>query len=147
MAINDLESDKCPGPDGFPLHFYKFCWGFMKGGLLKIFNDFYTNSYFDWRLNTTHLSLIPKVLGACSLMDFGPISLLSGCYKILAKVASIEAPLVGLANRLKPILHPLVSELQGASIEGRQIQDISLMANEFIDSQLLSKKGWLFAQA
>lgn len=40
-------------------------------------------------------------------------------------------------------MHSLVSELQGASIQGRQVQDISLMANEMIDSHLFSKKGGL----
>lgn len=84
----------------------------MKLDFLRIFEDFHKNGFLDWRRNTTHISLIPKVAGACSLVDFRPISLLFGCYKILAKV---------LAIRLKPNLHSLISEVQGEPIEGRQI--------------------------
>lgn len=109
-AMCDLVGEKSPGPDGFPIRFYKSCWRFMKKDMMPIFDDFYNNGFLDWRLNTTHISLIPKVPGACSLMDYRPISLLSGCYKILAKV---------LANRLKPHLQALVSEFQGAAVVGR----------------------------
>lgn len=132
QAIDDLDSDNSPGPDGFTMRFYKCCWGFIKNDLLRVFDNFYRSGFLDWRANTTHIALIPKVPGASLVVDFRPISLLSGCYKIISKV---------LANRLKPHLHSLVSDLQGASIVGRQIQDLSLMANELLDSRLLSKKG------
>lgn len=132
QAVCDLSSDKSPGSDGFPLRFYKSFWEVMKIDLMRVVENFYRSSYLDWRLNTTFISLIPKEPGASSLNDFRPISLLSGCYKIIAKI---------LANWLKPVLSILVSELQGSSAVGRQIQDLSLIANELLDSRLTLKQG------
>ena len=53
-------------------------------------------------------------------------------YKWLAKV---------LMNKLKKVLPKLISKAQSAFVEGRQILDAALVANEAIDSILRSKKG------
>ena len=47
--------------------------------------------------------------------------MVSGLYKLLPKV---------LANRLKVVVGKVVSQFQNAFIEGRQILDAALMANE-----------------
>ena len=51
-------------------------------------------------------------------------------YKLLAK---------GLANRLKKVMSKLVNKAQNVFVEGRQILDASLIANEVIDSILRKK--------
>ncbi|RVW82040.1 hypothetical protein CK203_049062 [Vitis vinifera] len=70
--------------------------------------------------------------GAEDLGDFRPISLLGGLYKLLAKV---------LANRLKKVLGKVVSEDQNAFMKGRQILDVSLIANEGPCRLLLKHQG------
>ena len=52
-------------------------------------------------------------------------------YKLLAKV---------LANRLKRVMHKLINKAQNAFVEGRQIMDASLLANEVIDTLLKRKE-------
>ncbi|RVW23504.1 hypothetical protein CK203_090732 [Vitis vinifera] len=69
----------------------------------------------------------PKKVGAEDLRDFRPISLVGGLYKLLAKV---------LANRLKKFVGKVVSSAENAFVEGRQILDAALIANEAIDSLL-----------
>ena len=52
-------------------------------------------------------------------------------YKFIAKV---------LANRLKRVMHSLINEAQNAFVEGKQIMDASLLANEVIDTMLKRKE-------
>ncbi|RVW76004.1 hypothetical protein CK203_052807 [Vitis vinifera] len=98
LALSELNGDKAPGPDGFPIAFWQF---------------------------------FPKKSGAEDLRDYRPISLVGGLYKILAKV---------LANRLKKVVGKVVSSAQNAFVEGRQILDAALIANEAIDSMLKGMK-------
>lgn len=101
---------------------------------LKVFNEFHHCGFLEWRLNTRFLSLIPKDNGDKSVNGLRPIALLFGVYKILAKV---------LANRLKPLFGSLIYHTQGVNIEGRQIQDISMVANELLDTRRAQKVGGL----
>jgi len=73
------------------------------------------------------VALIPKKVGANDLRDFRPISLITGVYKIIAKV---------LAERLKKVIDKLVNKNQMAFIKGRQIMDAALIASECIDTRI-----------
>ena len=62
--------------------------------------------------------------------DFKLLTLVRGLYKWLAKV---------LANRLKVVVAKVISKAKNAFVEGRQILDAILIANEAIDSILKNK--------
>ena len=99
-ALLDMNGDKAPGPNGFTVAFWKFCWDFVKKEIVDLFKEFFVQKYFAKSLNATFLVLIPKKRGAEDLGDFRPINLLGGLYKLLAKL---------LANRLKKVLGKVVS--------------------------------------
>ncbi|RVW52909.1 hypothetical protein CK203_110630 [Vitis vinifera] len=93
--------------------------------------EFHNHGRFVRSLNATFIVLIPKKGGTEDLRDYRPISLVGGLYKWLAKV---------LANRLKMVVGKVVSKAQNAFMEGRQILDVVLVANEVIDAILKSNE-------
>ena len=123
-ALMEMNGDKAPRPDGFTMAFWQSCSNFAKE-IMEMFKEFHEHSSFLKSLNNTFLVLIPKKGGTEDLGDFRPISLLGGLYKLLAKV---------LANKLKKVVGKVVSPAQNAFVMGRQILDVSLIANEVIDS-------------
>ena len=40
-ALSELNGDKVPGPDGFSLAFWQFCWDFVKDEVMSFFKDFF----------------------------------------------------------------------------------------------------------
>ena len=94
---------------------------------MAVFKHFHRYSVFEWSLNASFLSLIPKKTNAVNIKDFQPISLVGSVYKLLSKL---------LANRLRVVLDSLILESQNSFVGGRQILDSMLIANECLDSRL-----------
>jgi hypothetical protein len=126
-----MEGDKVPGLDGFSIAFFYVCWEVVKEDIMKIFREFHAEGKFETTLNSTFISLIPKIPNASDMKDFRPISLVGVIYKIIAKV---------LANKLKGVLEKVISKRQSAFIKGRQILDPILIANESLDNRRRSEE-------
>ena len=110
QVVSKLEGDKALGPDGFTMAFYHHCWRVVEKDVLVVFEEFFQHCKFEKSLNATFIALIPKKNDASNIRDFRPISLVGSVYKILSKV---------LTNRLRVVLHQLISEAQNSFVGGR----------------------------
>ncbi|OMO98831.1 reverse transcriptase [Corchorus capsularis] len=131
-AICACDGNKAPGPDGFNLCFIKSHWELLKDSMLEFISDFCNGKRFNANVNNSFITLIPKCDGASRLDQFRPINLVGCLYKILAKV---------LSRRLKTVLSGIVGETQFSFIQGRQILDCSLIANEAVEAMKKNKQG------
>jgi hypothetical protein len=130
-ALDQMNPDKAPGPDGFTARFYQQCWNIIKKDLTKMIKKSQQSSKLGGSTNSSFLALIPKEKGALSFNRFRPISLCNTSYKILTKV---------IANRLKALLPLIVPENQGGFVKGRHIADNIILVQEAIHSSVRRKE-------
>ncbi|KAL5856995.1 hypothetical protein ACOSQ3_004453 [Xanthoceras sorbifolium] len=76
-------------------------------------------------LNSTLIALIPKIAQPVRMSEFRPITLCNVLYKIICKA---------IANRLRGVLHDVISESQSAFIPGRLISDNAILGFECMHS-------------
>eukprot|EP00253_Pinus_taeda_P008568 PITA_08568 len=124
-AVRSMPNDKAPGLDGFTINFYKVCWEIVKNDIWEVVEDSRRSKTILKSLNSTFITLIPKEEEANTPEKFRPIALCNVIYKIISKV---------IANRLKIILLGIISQEQSSYVEGRQILDNILLAQEMIHS-------------
>ncbi|PKI31207.1 hypothetical protein CRG98_048402, partial [Punica granatum] len=135
-ALNSIPNLKAPGPDGIPSLFYKHYGETVKPFLLSAVKSFFHSNHILKEWNNTFICLIPKRQGAATFKDFRPISLCNVNYKVISKI---------IANRLKPLLHKIISPNQTAFIEGRWINENGLLAQEILHTMRNTKarRGWI----
>ncbi|GKU93948.1 hypothetical protein SLEP1_g7497 [Rubroshorea leprosula] len=135
-AIWDCCSSKAPGPDGFNFGFVKKMWEDIKVEVIDFVQEFWEYGRIARGSNASFIVLIPKKENPQGIEDYRPISLIGIMYKIIAKL---------LANQLRRVLPKVIGEQQMAFIEGRQLADGVVIANEVIDeAKRKRKKSFLF---
>jgi ribonuclease HI len=136
-ALFQMAPLKAPGPDGFSAGFFQKNWSVMGEDICQAILGILNSGTMPLSLNSTNIALIPKVKNPSNVSEFRPISLCNVLYKLVSKV---------LANRLKKILHILISPIQSAFIPGRLITDNVLAAYETLHtmhSRMRGKKGFM----
>ena len=96
QAINDINSDKAPGPDGFTALFFKSTWDLIHPDIMKAVKDFEKCRAGQLHLlNAATIVLLPKYAEAMHPKEFRPISLVNFFAKLLTKI---------LAKRLSTVM-------------------------------------------
>ncbi|XP_013617494.1 PREDICTED: uncharacterized protein LOC106324013 [Brassica oleracea var. oleracea] len=122
-VLFSMPVNKAPGPDGYPVEFYKVAWPVIRKYFITAVQSFFLYGFLPKGVNATILTPIPKIQGAETMKDFRPISCCIILYKVVSKV---------LARRLKVLLPELIEPNQCAFVKGRLLLENVLMATELI---------------
>lgn len=96
-----------PGLDGFNFSFLQAAWDVVKDAFCLMLSEFHGRCRLSKKINSTFVTLIPKVPNPLELKEFRPISLVGCIYKLLAKI---------LANKLKRALPCIIGPPQGVFV-------------------------------
>lgn len=120
-SVKSLPKDKAPGIDGFPIEFFTKNWEIVQKEVLEAVQQFFITGNIVPAMNTTAITLVPKVSNPTKVKDYRPIACCTTLYKIISKV---------LTRRLKNVITKLIGGSQSAFIEGRSILDNVLFSHE-----------------
>ncbi|KAK9287662.1 hypothetical protein L1049_016099 [Liquidambar formosana] len=135
VALSQMHPTKALGPDGMPTSFFQKYWHVVGPNVTNAALSFLNEGQMLWKLNYTHIILIPKIDSPENITQYRPISLCNVLYKIISKV---------LANRLKEILPHVFSRSQSAFLRRQLITDNVLVAFEimhFLNNKRTGQQG------
>ncbi|XP_062075434.1 uncharacterized protein LOC133779496 [Humulus lupulus] len=118
-----ISSIKRPGPDSFGAGFFKSLWKDMGKEISKAVLEFFDSGIIPKAMNSTILTLIPKMDHPKTAADFRPITCCTTLYKCISKM---------LCYRVSGILPKLVNQNQGAFIKDRSLAHNVLILQDLL---------------
>lgn len=113
LALQNMQNNKAPGPDGFPVEFFKAFHNQLIPLLHAVYVESLSNGSLPFTLRQASISVLLKKGKDPELCtSYRPISLMNVDTKVLAKA---------LARRLEKVLPTIISQEQTGFIKGRQL--------------------------
>ncbi|XP_074293086.1 uncharacterized protein LOC141619998 [Silene latifolia] len=134
-SILSIPKDKAPGPDGYNSQFYRDAWDVVGDEICSAIMNFFSIGQLLVQVNSTIVTLIPKVDRPTSVKHFRPISCCNVLYKAISKI---------LCARLALILPDLINRSQGAFVKGRSILENILICQDLVRVMDYAVGQWYF---
>lgn len=113
LALQNMQNNKSPGPEGFPVEFFKAFHNQLIPLLHAVYVESLSNGSLPFTLRQASISvLLKKGKDPKLCTSYRPISLMNVDTKVLAKA---------LACRLEKVLPTIISQEQTGFIQGRQL--------------------------
>ena len=122
-TIFSMPANKAPGPDGYPVEFFKPAWCVIGKDVVAAVQSFFIFGFMPHSINATLLSLVPKSPDAEKLSDYRPIACCNLIYKVISKI---------ITRRLKATLPQAIELNQCAFVEGHLLLENVLLATELV---------------
>ena len=114
-ALSKMKNNKSPGLDGYSPEFFKRFWPQLGDLFLESINSNFKKGSLSQSQKEGIITCLPKSgKERDRLKNWRPISLLNSTYKLIS---------LCITNRLRPLLHNIISTEQKGFIEGRSIAD------------------------
>ncbi|XP_074297209.1 uncharacterized protein LOC141627911 [Silene latifolia] len=114
-CLFSLPKDKSPGPDGYTSQFFRDAWDIVGEEISGAILNFFKTGKLLAQINSTIITLMPKVDRPSSVKHFRPIACCNVIYKTIYKL---------ICNRLALVLPDIVSRNQGAFVKGSILKNI-----------------------
>ncbi|XP_074290700.1 uncharacterized protein LOC141617406 [Silene latifolia] len=122
-CIFSIPSTISPGPDGFSSQFYRDSWDIIGKDITGAVLDFFATGKLLRQVNSTILTLIPKVKQPGSVLEYRPIACCNVLYRCITKI---------ICSRLSEVLPDIMHSSQGGFIKGRNIVDNVLICQDLV---------------
>ncbi|KAL0294111.1 UNVERIFIED_CONTAM: hypothetical protein Sangu_3225100 [Sesamum angustifolium] len=122
-AFFAIDVESAPGPDGYTSAFFRNAWPVIGQAMFQAIGEFFRTGKMLKQINTTLISLIPKVSLPRYVSDYRPIACCNVLYKSITKI---------IVKRLQQVLPLMIDYSQNAFVPGRSITDNILLAQELM---------------
>jgi len=95
VVVWNCKGNEAPSPDGVNFFFIKKEWNIIGRDIIRMVDEFYRANLLPSGINSSVVTLIPKIKCVNKLTEFRPINLVGSLYKIFSKI---------LATKLKNVM-------------------------------------------
>ncbi|CAI5473818.1 unnamed protein product, partial [Closterium sp. Yama58-4] len=132
-ALDGMAKGKSPGADGIPKEFFSQHWDSLGGDVIGFVKQFEETVVLPPAALEAVTVLLHKKGAKDQVQNYQPITQLNSTYKLVARV---------LANRMRKVLHKVISEEQYGFLPGRRLADgVSLIA-DIVDAAKCKDADW-----